>query len=96
MPLKATRTLLRAALSGALADARFVVEPVFGLEVPVAVEGVDPTLLNPRQTWGDPAAYDWQAARLAGMFVKNFHQFESKVGADVLAAAPHAAQAVPA
>jgi len=96
MPLKATRALLTAALSGALADARFVSEPAFGLSVPVAVPGVDPALLNPRQTWADGAAYDWQAAKLAAMFVKNFHKFEAEVGADVLAAAPRVAQAVPA
>ena len=58
MPIKATRALLTAALSGALDDAEYRIDPVFGFEVPVAVPGVDAALLDPRSTWADPAAYD--------------------------------------
>ena len=43
-------------------------DAVFGFEVPVAVPGVDATLLDPRSTWGDPAAYDAKARELAAMF----------------------------
>jgi phosphoenolpyruvate carboxykinase (ATP) len=48
-------------------------------------------LLDPRQTWADPVAYDEQAVELVGMFVKNFEQYEPHVSDDVKAAAPHAA-----
>jgi len=76
MPIAATRAIVSAALSGALADARFRMDPVFGLLTPEAVEGVDPALLNPRGTWRDPAAYDAQAARLAHMFEENMAGLE--------------------
>ena len=63
-------------------------DPVFGFEVPIALDGVDPKILNPRETWADPAAYDAQANALIEMFNDNFEQFESHVDADVRAAAP--------
>ena len=76
MPIAATRTLLDAALSGELADAEYRVDPTFGLEVPVAVPGVDQRLLDPRATWADPSAYDAKAAELARMFRENFTRFD--------------------
>ena len=87
MPIAATRALLTGALDGSLARAGFRTDPVFGFAVPTAVPGVDPALLDPRGTWADPAAYDAQAARLAGMFAKNFEQYAGHVSEDVQAAA---------
>jgi phosphoenolpyruvate carboxykinase (ATP) len=72
MPIQATRQLLDAALSGALADIEYRVDEVFGFEVPVAVPGVDSSLLTPRATWKDAARYDMQARTLAAMFGDNF------------------------
>jgi phosphoenolpyruvate carboxykinase (ATP) len=91
MPIKATRGLLTAALNGSLNKATFRKDPNFGFEVPVEVPGVDSGLLDPRSTWADPTAYDAQAAKLVGMFVKNFAQYEAHVGEDVKAAAVRAA-----
>ena len=91
MPIKATRALLTAALNGSLNEGEFRTDPNFGFEVPVSVPGVADVLLDPRQTWSDPEAYDKQAAELVAMFVKNFAQYEAHVGDDVIAAAPNAA-----
>jgi phosphoenolpyruvate carboxykinase (ATP) len=88
MPISATRRLLNAALDGSLNKADFRTDPVFGFEVPVSVEGVDDSILDPRSTWNDPSAYDARAAKLAAMFVENFAKFESHVGDEVRAAAP--------
>jgi phosphoenolpyruvate carboxykinase (ATP) len=75
MPIQATRALLHAALEGHLESVEFRVDPVFGFEVPTALEGVDSKLLDPRSTWADPEAYDAKAKELAAMFVENFETF---------------------
>jgi phosphoenolpyruvate carboxykinase (ATP) len=91
MPIKATRTMLNAALDGSLAKGKFRKDSKFGFDVPVSIPGVETSLLTPRGTWSDPAAYDAQAEKLIGMFVENFAKFESHVSEDVKAAAPIAA-----
>ncbi len=85
MPIKATRALLTAALNGSLKDSAFRKDANFGFEVPVSVSGIADVLLDPRQTWSDPAAYDAQAAKLVQMFSGNFAQYESYVSDDVMA-----------
>ncbi|MBK5928936.1 phosphoenolpyruvate carboxykinase [Rhodobaculum claviforme] len=87
MPIRATRALIAAALDGSLTEGSFRRDPNFGFEVPVTVPGVDATLLDPRATWGDPEAYDRQAARLVGMFADNFAQYVPFIHDDVKAAA---------
>jgi phosphoenolpyruvate carboxykinase (ATP) len=91
MPIKATRALLNAALDGSLNNAEFRTDPNFGFRVPVAVAGVDSKILNPRETWPDPVAYDETAAKLVGRFIENFEQFEEHVDEGVRQAAPKAA-----
>jgi phosphoenolpyruvate carboxykinase (ATP) len=93
MPIKATRALLDAALSGALKSQPMRTDPVFGFQVPASLPGVDPAILNPRETWSDKAAYDTQASALVEMFNKNFEKFSVHVDADVKAAAPALRQA---
>jgi phosphoenolpyruvate carboxykinase (ATP) len=93
MPIKATRALLNAALDGSLDGAAMRTDENFGFAVPVAVESVDSAILDPRATWADKQAYDAQAKKLVGMFVKNFARFEEHVGADVKAASPMAQMA---
>jgi phosphoenolpyruvate carboxykinase (ATP) len=87
MPIRATRALLNAALSGALDGVEFRKDPNFGFEVPVAVPGVEAALLDPRRTWADPAAYDAQARKLVGMFADNFAQYVPFIDDDIRAAA---------
>jgi phosphoenolpyruvate carboxykinase (ATP) len=89
MPIKATRTLLDAALSGELDGVEYRTDETFGLEVPVEVPGVDSALLDPRSTWADPEAYDAKANELAQMFRDNFVRFED-VAPGVAAAGPRA------
>ena len=90
MPIDATRALLRAALSGELDGAEYRVDENFGLEVPVAVAGVDSTLLDPRSTWRDPERYDVKARELAERFRANFQKFEG-VSEAVSSAGPRGA-----
>ncbi len=88
MPIQATRRLLHAALSGELDDVDYRVDDTFGFDVPVEVPGVEQSLLDPRSTWHDPAAYDTKAAELAGMFAANFEKFADDAGPAVSAAGP--------
>ncbi len=91
MPIKATRALLNAALSGNLASAEMRNDPFFGFQVPLSLDGIDDTLLTPRETWDDKEAYDEQARTLVKMFTENFQKFEAYVDEEVNATAPSAA-----
>ena len=88
MPIKETRALLNAALDGSLKNAEFRRDPNFGFEVPVAVPGVDSSILDPRSTWADKAEYDRTAAKLVDLFIENFAQFADQVDEGVRQAAP--------
>jgi phosphoenolpyruvate carboxykinase (ATP) len=83
-----TRAMVRAALSGALDSAPTWQDPVFGLHVPQHIANIPDEVINPRATWPDAAAYDAQAARLAGLFADNFRQF-SDVDRETAASGPH-------
>ncbi len=88
MKLGYTRAMITAALEGKLDDVKYEPHPVFGMMMPTSCEGVPAEILNPRNTWADKAAYDAQAANLAGQFIKNFEKYASGASAEILAAAP--------
>jgi phosphoenolpyruvate carboxykinase (ATP) len=90
MKLGFTRAMVQAALSGQLANAEFVADPIFRFAVPTDVPGVPGDVLQPRGTWSDVNAYDEQARKLAGMFRDNFEQYADRVSEDVRNAGPRA------
>jgi phosphoenolpyruvate carboxykinase (ATP) len=63
-------------------------DPNFGFEVPVAVPGVESSILDPRNTWADKDEYDRTAAKLVDLFIENFEQFADQVDEGVRQAAP--------
>ncbi len=71
-----TRSMVRAAISGALEQVETVTDAVFGLHVPVSCPDVPEAMLIPRNTWADKDAYDQQSVDLAARFKKNFAKFE--------------------
>lgn len=75
MKLAYTRAMIAAALSGALDGVAYRSEPVFGLAIPTTCPEVPDEILNPRDTWSDPAAYDRKAQELLAMFEENFRKF---------------------
>jgi phosphoenolpyruvate carboxykinase (ATP) len=88
MKLAHTRAMVRAALDGALASAPMATDPIFGLHIPQAIDGVPGAVLDPRGTWADGEAYDAQARKLAGMFRENIKKFGDAVSPAILAAGP--------
>ncbi len=88
MKLAHTRRMVDAALAGELDDVQTTTDPVFGLAVPTAVEGVPAGVLDPRSTWSDPAEYDRKARELARMFADNFERYAGSAGEEIRAAGP--------
>lgn len=88
MKLAWTRRMVNAALAGELDDVETTEEPVFGLQVPVAIDGVPSEVLQPRGTWADPAAYDAKAQQLAQMFADNFEKYRDAAADDVCQSGP--------
>jgi phosphoenolpyruvate carboxykinase (ATP) len=82
-----TRTLVDAIMSGALENVSFRTDPIFGLDYPETCPGVPSEILDPRNAWRDPAAYDAQAHELARRFRENFVRF-AEVDAAIRAAGP--------
>jgi len=91
MGIDHTRTMVRAALNGQLRDATYEVDAVFGVDVPTAVPGVPSSILRPRDTWSDAAAYDAKARDLAAMFAENFESYADGVSEAIRSAGPRAA-----
>ncbi|MBI3725772.1 phosphoenolpyruvate carboxykinase (ATP), partial [bacterium] len=87
-----TRALVRRALDGSLGQVRADPDPIFGVHVPVACEGVPPEVLKPRGTWADPRAYDTKADELAQRFQKNFEAYAPLVPPAVRDAGPRPAR----
>lgn len=76
MNLAYTRAMVQAALQGELNSVETIVDPFFGLNIPVHCPGVPDEVLQPKETWADKAAYDVKAAHLARQFQENFKKFD--------------------
>ncbi|MGO9673569.1 MAG: phosphoenolpyruvate carboxykinase [Methylocella sp.] len=88
MPIKATRTLLAAALDGSLAMAAYRKDPFFGLSTPLSVAGIESAILNPVETWASREEFAAAATKLVKMFRANFVTFAPHVDAEVLDSQP--------
>src|SRR5918994_3967389 len=91
MSIGHTRSLIRAALEGGLADAPHRPDPNFGLFVPEACPDVPSDVLQPKSTWSDKRAYDETAQEVAKRFEANFKQFADQVEPGVIEAGIRAA-----
>lgn len=86
--LPRTRALVRAALEGAIPEASFSPDPVFGFRVPSEVPGVPPDLLSPRTLWKGREGYDRAAGELARRFAEAFERLDADVPPDLRGAVP--------
>ena len=71
-----TRAVIAAIQTGALRDADTEELPIFGLQVPKSLEGVDATLLNPTKAWANVSDWEGAAKNLAAQFVENFKKYD--------------------
>ena len=87
--IKDTRGIIDAILDGAILNAPTKQIPIFDFTVPTELPGVDPKILDPRDTYADPKEWEAKAEKLAGMFIKNFKKFEyNEAGKKLVAAGP--------
>jgi phosphoenolpyruvate carboxykinase (ATP) len=88
MDIAHTRALIHAVLDGSLRNVPTRHDDVLNLTVPLSCPNVPDSVLNPRDTWTDPVAYDLQAAKLAEMFQQNFERFAGQVSPEIAAVGP--------
>ena len=87
--IEATRAIIHGILNGSIDEAETITLPYFNLDVPVSVAGADDSILDPRNTYADPAEWDRKARELAELFVANFEKFtDNEEGQALVAAGP--------
>ena len=85
--IKDTRGIIDGILGGAIKTAPTKKIPLFDLEVPTELEGVDTNILDPRDTYADKSEWDTKAKDLADRFIKNFKKYEGTPEGKALVAA---------
>ena len=85
--IKDTRGIIDAILDGSIDNAETKQIPIFDFKVPTALPGVDPAILDPRDTYADAAEWNTKAEDLAGRFIKNFAKFTTNEEGKALVAA---------
>ena len=85
--IKDTRGIIDAILDGSILKAETKTIPMFNLEVPTSLPGVNPAILDPRDTYADVTEWEKKAEDLAGRFVKNFVKYTGNDAGKALVAA---------
>ena len=85
--ISATRAIIRAILDGSIDSSETFSLPYFNLRVPVSVNAVDSNLLDPRNTYEEPATWNKKAVDLAELFIENFEKFTTNSAGKALVAA---------
>lgn len=87
--LQENRLAVDAILDGNIDEAGFDATPIFNLQIPRHIHGLDKQSLNPRELWADKAAYDTCLHHLASMFIENFKLFsDTPIGRQLVSAGP--------
>ncbi|PSV42769.1 phosphoenolpyruvate carboxykinase (ATP) [Photobacterium indicum] len=84
-----TRGIIDAILDGSIDNAETKEMPIFNLEIPTSLPGVNPEILDPRDTYTDPLQWESKAQDLANRFINNFEKYtDTTEGAELVAAGP--------
>ena len=87
--IKDTRGIINAILDGSIEKAETKQIPIFNLEVPTSLPGVDTGILDPRDTYTDSQEWETKATKLASLFIKNFEKYtDNEEGKALVAAGP--------
>ena len=87
--IKDTRGIIDAILGGDIKNAPTKKIPYFDFEVPTELPGVDTGILDPRDTYANPAEWEEKAKDLAARFIKNFDKYTTnKAGKALVEAGP--------
>ena len=81
-----TRRIINAIQNGELNDVKTAHIDGLNLEVPVEIDGVDPKVLIPKNTWSNLEQYDQYLKNLIKQFKDNFKKFS--VSEEIVAAGP--------
>ena len=85
--IRDTRGIIDAILNHSIDAAPTKTIPYFNFVVPTQLEGVDPNILDPRDTYADASQWEEKAKDLAARFIKNFKKYESNEAGKALVAA---------
>ncbi len=85
--IKDTRGIIDTILDGSINQAPTKTIPLFNLEVPTALHGVDPNILDPRDTYAQASQWEEKAKDLASRFIKNFEKYTTNEAGKALVAA---------
>lgn len=88
MPIKVSRAIIDAIHSGELAKAEYDTQPIFNLQIPKAVTGVQADILNPVKTWASADEFNATLKNLAVRFNDNFKNYRDMATPEVVAAGP--------
>jgi phosphoenolpyruvate carboxykinase (ATP) len=86
--IRHTRSLLNAALNGALDKVEYYTDPVFGFEVPKSCPEVPDDVLYPATAWPSKELYDTKYRQLAARFIDNFRRFDDHTPLEIVGAGP--------
>ncbi|MBQ7945312.1 MAG: phosphoenolpyruvate carboxykinase (ATP) [Bacteroidales bacterium] len=87
--IRDTRGIIDAILDGSIKKAPTKTIPMFNFEVPTELPGVDPAILDPRDTYECACQWEEKAKDLASRFIKNFAKYEgNEAGKALVAAGP--------
>ncbi len=87
--IKDTRAIIDAILDGSIDKAETKNIPYFDFKVPTSLPGVNPDILDPRDTYATVEEWNVKAEDLSNRFIKNFDKFtNNEAGKALVAAGP--------
>ncbi|MAJ44069.1 MAG: phosphoenolpyruvate carboxykinase (ATP) [Candidatus Marinimicrobia bacterium] len=70
-----TRAMITAILDGSIENSEFKEDSIFGLKIPTSLNGIESSILFPRNAWKNKEKYDREAVKLATLFINNFQKY---------------------